>query len=293
MAVETNLTVDFVKAQSIDFVEQYGKQLNSLFTMLQLQRKTPMPAGAKIQTYKSSVTLDGTKVEKGDVIPLSKVKMTPGDPIELTFDKKRKAVAVEDVQKYGFDRAIAMTDDLLLRELQKDLRKKFFAQLAKGTGKAEGVGLQGAVAQAWGAVQTAFEDDAVSAIAFANPQDLADYLANAQVSMQTAFGLNYIENFLGVRVMALSSLVPKGKIYATDADNLCFAYAQVTGGSEVGKAFDFTTDSTGVIGVTRNINKERLTAETVTFSGTALYAERLDGVIVVTVKAPSASGVGA
>ncbi|WP_282919125.1 hypothetical protein [Levyella massiliensis] len=292
MAAEANLTTNFVKAQSIDFVEQYGKQLTSLFKMLGVQRKMPMAAGTTIKTYKSSVTLDGTKVAKGDIIPLSQVKLEDGDPIELEFDKKRKAVAVEDVQKYGFEQAIARTDDLLLRELQKELRKSLFGQLAKGTGTAKGTGLQGALAQAWGKVQVAFEDDAVKTVAFANPLDLADYLANAQVTMQTAFGLSYIENFLGVSVVVLSSAIKKGKIYATAADNLIFAYAQVSSG-EIGKAFDFTTDATGVIGVTRDINKQRLTAETTTLSGTALFAERLDGIVVVTIEAAAPPGTGA
>lgn len=87
MAAEANLTTNFVKAQSIDFVEQYGKQLTSLFKMLGVQRKMPMAAGTTIKTYKSSVTLDGTKVAKGDIIPLSQVKLEDGDPIELEFDK--------------------------------------------------------------------------------------------------------------------------------------------------------------------------------------------------------------
>lgn len=292
MAVEANLTTNFVKAQSIDFVEQYGKQLTSLFKMLGVQRKMPMAEGTTIKTYKSSVTLDGTKVPKGDIIPLSQVKVEEGDPIELTWDKKRKAVSAEDIHKYGFEQAINVTDQKLLGELQKEVRKGLFGYLAKGTGKATGEGFKGAIAQGWGQVQVAFEDDAVRTIIFANPLDLADYLANAQVTMQTAFGLSYIENFLGVSVVVLSSAIAKGKIYATAADNLVFAYAAISGG-EIGKAFDFVTDQTGVIGVTKDINKQRLTAETIALSGTALYAERLDGVVEVKIAAPASSGAGA
>lgn len=288
MATEVNLTETFVKAQSIDFVEMFGKQLKSLFDMLGVQRKVPLSAGSTIKTYKSSVTLDGTKVPKGDIIPLSQVKVEEGDPIELTWDKKRKAVAVEDIQKYGFEQAINVTDQKLLRELQKEVRKGLFGYLAKGTGKATGEGLQGAIAQGWGQVQVAFEDDAVRTVIFANPLDVADYLAKAQITVQNAFGLNYVENFLGADVVVLSSAITKGKLYATAADNLVFAYAVVSGG-EIGKAFDFVTDQTGVIGVTKDINKQRLTAETIALSGTALYAERLDGVVVVTIKAPTAT----
>ncbi|WP_066924682.1 hypothetical protein [Murdochiella massiliensis] len=291
MTAENNLTEKMVKAQSIDFVETFGKQLQSLFDMLGVERKVGLTAGSTIKTYKSSVTLNGTKVAKGDIIPLSQVKVEDGDPIELSWDKKRKAVAVEDIQKYGFEQAINVTDQKLLREIQKGVRNSLFAYLEKGTGKATGDGLQGAIAQGWGQVQVAFEDDAVRTVVFANPLDVADYLAKAQITIQTAFGLNYVENFLGADVVVLSSAITKGKLYATAAENLVFAYAVVAGG-EIGKAFDFTTDETGIIGVTKDVNKQRLTAETIALSGTALYAERLDGVVVVTIKAQT-SGVTA
>lgn len=100
MAAEANLTTNFVKAQSIDFVEQYGKQLTSLFNMLGVQRKMPMAAGTTIKTYKSSVTLDGTKVAKGDIIPLSQVKLEDGDPIELEFDKSSSRASGGDPTTY-------------------------------------------------------------------------------------------------------------------------------------------------------------------------------------------------
>lgn len=286
---ETNLTQTFIRAQSIDFVENFGKQLTSLFTMLGLERKIPMSAGTTIRTYTSSVTLAGAEVAKGAVIPLSEVELEEGPTHELAFAKHRKAVAVEDVQKYGFEQAIIMTDDALLRELQKDLRGKLFAQLATGTGAATGAGLQAAMAQAWGKVQVAFEDDAVRTIAFVNPEDVADYLAKASITVQTAFGLNYVENFLGVSVVILTSQIEKGTLYATAANNLVFAYANVAGG-EIDKAFDFTLDRTGVIGVTRDVDKSRLTAETTTLSGTLLFAERLDGVIKVTIEAEAVPG---
>lgn len=281
---EQNITQTLTKAQSIDFANQFGLQVGKLIELLGVQRKIQLTAGSTINTYKSSVTLDGTAVAKGAVIPLSEVKLEPGDPISLTWDKKRKAVAVEDVQTYGFDQAIARTDSELLRELQKGIRTNLIAQLAKGTGTATGVGFQAALANAWGGVQTAFEDDEVRTIAFVNTMDVAEYLGKAQITIQTAFGLNYVENFLGIDVVILTSLIPTGTFYATAADNLVLAFASVSGG-EINKAFDFTVDETGLLGVTHDINKQRLTAETVTLSGIVLFAERLDGVIIGTIEA--------
>lgn len=277
-AAEPNLTETLTKANSIDFAEQFGKQLGKLTELLGVQRKMAMNVGSTINTYTSSVTLDGTVVPKGDIIPLSEVKLEKGPVIELEWDKKRKAVAAEDIQTYGFEQALNRTDAALLRELQKGVRGKLIGQLKTGTGTATGAGLQAALANAWGGVQTAFEDDDVMTIAFVNTMDIADYLGKAQITIQSAFGLNYIENFLGVNVVVVSPLITAGTFYATAADNLVLAYANVAGG-EIDKAFDFVTEETGLIGVTHDINKQRLTAETITFSGLVLFAERLDGVI--------------
>lgn len=288
MAAENNLTEKFAKAQSIDFVEQFGKSIKKLLEMLKIERRMTLPVGATIKTYSSKVTLDGTKVAKGDIIPLSKVETTEGDPIELAWDKKRKAVAIEDIQAYGFEQAVSKTDTELLRELQKEIKKNFFAQLAKGTTSVSGVGLQVAMAKAWGGVAGKFEDDDVTTIAFVNPTDVADYLATAQITVQTAFGLRYVENFLGVDVAIMSTSVPAKTLYATASDNLCLAQANMAG-SEIAKAFDFTTDETGIIGVTHDVNKQRLTAETVTASATVLFAERLDGIVKATITEAAAA----
>ena len=281
---ETNLTRALGTAQSIDFANKFGTKLGDLTEILGVHRKISMPVGTVIKTYQSTVTLADGTVEPGAVIPLSKVELTEGPTQELKWDKRRKAVPAEDIQKYGFERAINITDNKLLTELQKNLRTKLFENLATGTGAATGAGIQGALAQAWGKVQVAFEDDAVRTIAFVNPLDAADYLAKAQITIQNAFGMSYVENFLGVDLVMMSSRVKKGTAYVTAAENLVLAYADVNG--EIDKAFDFVEDSTGVIGVTKDINKQRLTAETITLSGLVLYAEILDGVIVTTITEP-------
>ena len=282
MTAEANLTTKLAKAQSIDMTNQFGQSIKKLIKMLKLERTIVMPVGSTIKTYKSTVTLDGATVEPGDIIPLSKVETTPGDSVELKWDKKRKAVAAEDIQKYGFEQAISNTDIKLLREIQKKIKEAFFNQLKAGTTQVTGAGLQGAMAKVWGGVAEKFEDDEVTTIAFVNPADVADYLATAKITVQTAFGLKYVENFMGVDVAVISTGVPAKTVYATAADNLILAYANMSAG-EIAKAFDFTTDETGLIGVTHDINKTRLTAETVTASAMVLFAERLDGIVKATV----------
>ena len=109
MAVEANLTRDLGAALSVDFSEQFGQRFTSLTELLGVQRLLPMANGTLIKTYTSSVTLDGTVVAPGDIIPLSEVVLEDGPAQELVWDKKRKAVPMEDIQKYGFEKAISLT----------------------------------------------------------------------------------------------------------------------------------------------------------------------------------------
>lgn len=287
-AVEANLTRDLGTALSIDFAEQFGQRFRTLSELLGVQRTLPMAAGTVLKTYTSSVTLDGTTVEPGDIIPLSKVVLEDGPTKELAWDKKRKAVPMEDIQKYGFQKAITLTDAKLLNEIQKGVRTKLLAQLASGTGTATGIGLQATMAQNWAAVTAKFDEDDVQVISFMNPFDAADYLGQANVTVQNAFGMTYLEGFLNNRVVFMCAEIPQGTVYSTADQNLVAAYALMSGG-EIGQAFDFTTDNTGLIGITHDIDKSRLTAETITAYGIVLFAERLDGVVVGTIaEAPEA-----
>lgn len=286
---ETNLTRDLGTALSIDFVERFGTRMKTLQELLGVQRTLPMQAGTVIKTYTSSVTLSGESVAPGATIPLSEVVLEDGPTQELTWDKKRKAVPMEDIQKYGFERAINMTDDKFINEVQKGIRTKLLDQLATGTGAQTGVGLQAVMANNWAAVTAAFDEDDVEVISFINPYDAGDYLANANITVQTAFGMSYLEGFMNNRVVFMSAQIPQGTVYSTAADNLVTAYADMSGGS-IGQAFDFSTESTGLIGVTHDVNKSRLTAETVTAYGIVLFAERIDGVVVGTVEADAPVG---
>ena len=290
MAAETNITKtgDLAKVQSIDFVNTFGENIKKLTEALGITRKLPVSSGTVIKTYKASKDVKKDAVAEGEIIPLSKVTTVLDKTYEIAFDKYRKAVTAEAIQKHGFDQAVTETDDKLLKEVQRDIRKKLFDFMATGTGTASGVGLQAALAQAWGQVQSLFEDDGVTTVCFVNPLDVADYIASANVTTQNVFGMTIISGFTDVTIITNTS-VPKGKVYATAPDNLVLAYAPVSG-SELSKAFTFTTDDTGYIGITHNTVNNNLTYETVVMDGVLIFAERIDGVVVVTINAPASNG---
>jgi len=172
----------------------------------------------------------------------------------------------------------------MLLDIQKGIRTQFVTSLATGTGTATGTGLQAALANAWGKLQVLFEDDAVEAVYFVNPMDVSDYIGSAQITVQTAFGMNYVENFLGLGTVIMTGAIEKGSFYATAKENIVCYYINVNEANGIGEAFDFTTDpETGFVGIHEDGNYTRMQEETVAISGITFFAERPDGVLVGTI----------
>lgn len=281
MAAETGLIKkeDLARAREVEFVEMFGYSIKKLMEALGVTRKIPKVAGTVLKTYKASGTLEDGKVAEGELIPLSHYTVEAVSYKEIELKKWRKATSAEAIIEKGYDQAVEMTTDALLRDVQKGIRKDFFTFLATGTGAASGATFQKAIAQAWGQLQVKFEDDEIEAVYFMNPLDAADYLGDATIITQNAFGMSYVENFLGLGTVIFNSSVTKGKIYATAKQNLVLYYIPVNG-ADLSEAFTFTSDATGLIGIHEAPDYPHMTAEDVVASGLTLFAERIDGVII-------------
>lgn len=284
MAVETNTitTADMARVRAIDFTRMFTGSLTKLTEALGITRKIEVQEGAALKMLTVSGTLADGTVAEGEVIPLSKYKTVETTVGEAKLDKWRKATTAEAIVKHGYDQAVGATTDQMIKDIQKSIRTKFFTFLATGTGTATGVGLQAALANAWGKLSVLFEDDAVDAVYFLNPMDVSDYLGKAQVTMQTAFGMTYIENFLGLGTVFLNSNVPQGKFYATAKDNIVTYYINV-GTSELAKAFDLTTDETGYIGINEYSEKDTARVIDLVMSGVTFFPERQNGIVFGTI----------
>lgn len=284
MAAEENLIkkADLVRAREVEFVNIFSENIKKLIEALGVTRKIPKQAGYTLKSYKATGTLENGEVAEGETIPLSKYQTVAVNYKEITLKKWRKATSAEAIISGGYDQAVQMTTDRMLLDVQKGIRGDFFTFLATGTGTATGVGFQAALAQAWGQLQVKFEDDSIEAVYFMNPLDVADYLAKAQITLQTAFGMAYVENFLGLGTVIFDSKVPKGTIYATAKDNIVLYYIPVNG-ADLGEAFDFTSDQTGLIGIHETPDYSNMTASDTVVSGIVLFAERLDGIIKSTI----------
>lgn len=287
---ETNLVTQtqMAKVREVDFVNLFTHaSLDKLIEVLGVTRKIPMMEGTTMYVYETTGTLQSGAVPEGEIIPLSQYQTTQTPVGNITLKKWRKAVSAEAIKKSGYAAAVNETDAALLRDVQSGVRTDFFALLngtITGSTTATGVGLQAALANAWGQLQVKFEDDAAEAVYFLNPLDVATYLGAAQISTQTAFGLNYIENFLGLGTAILTSKVTQGTFIATAKENIVMYYLTVNG--DIADAFSLTADELGYIGIKSGYqNEERAQIESLVMSGIQFFVEYAAGVIKGTITA--------
>lgn len=291
---ETNLVTasKMKRVREVDFVQQFAhNSLDKLIEVLGVTRRIPMMEGTTMYMYTTSGTLQSGAVGEGEIIPLSQYEQTKTAIGDITLNKYRKAVSAEAIKKSGLQTALVETDTALLRDVQKGIRSSFFTFLngtISGSTTATGVGLQAALANAWGQLQVKFEDDTAQAVYFVNPTDIASYLGTANISVQTAFGMNYIEDFLGLGTVIMSSQITAGTFVATAKENIVMYY--LTMGGDVATAFDLVTDETGYIGIKSGYqNEERAQIESLVMDGIQFFVEYAAGVVKGTITSAAAA----
>lgn len=283
MAAENNLitAAQLKKVREVDFVSQFThKSLAKLIEVLGVTRRIPMMEGTTMYTYKMSGTLQSGAVAEGDIIPLSQYAQEKVPVGEITLNKWRKAVSAEAIKKSGYATAVTETDAALLRDVQNGIRTDLFGFInaAEGATNATGASLQALLANLWGQLQVLFEDDTAEAVYFVNPLDVADYLGTANITVQTAFGMNYVENFLGLGTVIMSNRITKGTAIATAKQNLIMYYLTMNG--DLAAAFDLTTDELGYIGIKSGYqNEERAQIESLVMDGIQFLVEYAEGVV--------------
>ena len=284
MAAETNtiLKNDVAQVRMVDFNYQLTGSVAKLMEVLGVTRKIAVQEGAALKAVRATGTLESGVVAEGELIPLSKYETEAVTIAEAILHKWRKATTAEAIIKGGYDEAVGATTDAMVRDIQKSIRGDMFTFLATGTGSAEGTGLQAALAQGWGKLAVLWDDDAVDAVYFINPLDAADYLGTAQISMQNAFGMTYVENFLGLGTVFFNSNVPKGKYYATAKENIVLYYINVASG-DIASAFQLTTDESGLVGIREYADNDHARVMDLVMSGVTFAPERLDGIVVGTI----------
>ena len=281
-AAETNVitTSQMAKVREVDFVRRFtGTILRSLITALGVTRKIPMIDGTTMYYYTTTGTLQDGNVPEGEVIPLSQYQRNKVAIGEISLKKWRKAATAEAILKSGEQEAVRETDKKLLLDVQTGIRTDFFNYLKAIDGTVIGAStLQMVLAKSWGNLQVLFENDAIEAVHFLHPLTIADYLGSANITVQTAFGFNYITDFLGLGTVIMTSQIPQGQVISTAKENLIMYYVPVS--SDAMKSLGMTADQTGYIGIKSGYpTEERAQIESLVMSGIQFLVEYADGVV--------------
>lgn len=289
-----------VTAREVDFVTRFNDTWDALRKILGIMRPIRKAPGTQLISYTASVDLESGDVDPGNIIPYSKAKVTQASKDDLTIKKYAKAVTIEDVDKYGAEVAIEKSDDAFLTKLQNVVLSDFYTFLMTGTLAGTAADWQMALAKAQGEVLNKFatmQKDVTAVVGFANILDAYDYLGSADITVQTQFGLSYIENFLGYSTLFLlpENFIPRGKVVATPVENIDLYYID-PGDSEFARlGLNYTTQGeTNLIGFHAQGNYSTAVGETYAIMGMKLWAEYLDGIAIITMgevtAAPAAEG---
>ena len=285
MSAENNLikNSDLATVRQIDLVSQFGHNTKKLMELLGVMRLIPKQAGTMLKRHTVTGTLEDGNVAEGDIIPLSKYKTVDTPLKEITLKKWRKATSAEAILDKGYEQAVDETGEKMVSDIQGQIRAGIIASLTiDGQPTASGANTQSALADAWGKLANIFENDAVQTVYFLNPMDIASYLATAQITVQTAFGFNYVEDFLGLGTVVLNSGIPQGTFKATAKENMVGYYVPANE-ADLAKAFAFVSDETGLIAVHEYADYDRLTADSTFLSGIEIFADNEAGVIAGTI----------
>lgn len=216
----------------------------------------------------------GTAYVEGDEVALSKLSASWETVGEIKAVPYRKMTTAAAIQKSGYVPAVLGTDKKLVSLIRADIVKEFFTFLTSGTGTASGKGLQAAAANVDATLGDAMEkngDGSGSIVHFISRQDAAAYLGAAPVTTQTVFGMTYLQNFLNMTNVFLTSQVAKGTMYATPAENIHIYGLDFAALAQAG--LQYQQDGGGLLGVAHTPAYDHVSAETNVLRGMMLFPE--------------------
>ena len=285
-----------VTAREIDFVSRFNLTWEALRNILGIMRPIRMQPGTRLKSKYATVTLQSGAVGEGEEVPYSLAEVHEKDYAEISLEKYKKAVSVEAIKKWGYDIAVAKTDEAFVNELQGNVMNRFYNYLNSGELTNVQATYQAALAYALGLVINKWESmqkTCTRIVGFGNVLDVYEYLATASVTVQTQFGFNYIKNFMGYDTFFLLSAnqIPRGKVIATPVENIVLYYVDPSNSDFARAGLVYTTvGETSLIGAHVEANYGTVVSENNVLMGLTLFSEFIDGIAVVTFGADGSLG---
>lgn len=293
MPAKSNLTVASditVRAREVDFVTRFGKNWDALRTILGIMRPIAKTPGTRLISYETKMkgSLNGgASVGEGEEIPYTEFTVEPVYYGDITLEKYAKAVSIEAVNKYGAEVAVQRTDDAFLNELQGSVLSRFYRFINTGALTGAETTFQMALAMAKGMVIDKFNKmrrTVTEVVGFANVLDVYEYIGAANITVQTAFGFQYVKDFLGYSTLFLLSApdIQRGRVIALPVENIDLYYVDPSNSDFAQLGLNYTVQGeTNLIGFHANGDYSHAVGESFALMGMTLWAEFLDGISVV------------
>ena len=282
----TTLAENIAKAQDIEMIQNFQGDVSQLTEVLGIMPPEVIAAGTAMYQYTVTGTLETDAVAEGDEVPLSEYNVAQTPIGAITVKPYRKLTTAQAILKGGYENAIAKTDKKMVNQVRDGILADFFTFLGNGTSSATGAGLQATLAQMAAKLQDETQknsDPTGSVVYFVNPFDIADYLAAANVTTQTVFGMTYIQNFLGVQNIMVTNKVTAKTVYATPVENIHIYGIDFATLADAG--LSYTTQDGSLIGVHHTPAYNRTSAETYVLSGALMVPEYKNYIVKGTVNA--------
>ena len=299
-----------IKSEDIDaslsqeFVRNFNHDADRLMEILGLFDVERRHAGRALFMYEVTGELNdeatdesssGRAYKEGDLVALSNFKVNKAPIGELKAYPYRKQTTYQAILDDGYEAAVIKTDNRLRSQIRSAQIVDFFEFLQKGTGTRPPAAFSRhsafADATLQGTLEEKHDETDSNILHFVNRMDAAVYLAGAEITMQSLFGMTYLENFMGVSHVFLTNKIPAGKIVVTPADNV---RAFTVDFSEPRPWRPGVPDrGRGLTGVAHKGVYDHVSAETNVLVGLQLVPEVLDFIVIATFgKAPDKEDAG-
>lgn len=276
-----------VKSREIDFVTSFARNWQALQEIMGITSPIRKQNGTDLTSKYAEGTLQSGDVPEGEFIPRSHFTVKEKPYAKIKVEKYSKEVSIEAVHDHGYEAAVNMTDEEFLVQLQENVSTRFYDYLKTGTMTFEEKTFQMAFAMALGKVKDKFKKmhrNVTSTAVFVNTLDLYAYLGSSDITVQNAFGFNYLQNFLGAEITFISSEIPRGMLIATPVNNIVSYYVSPADSDFAKIGLSYTTDGvTNLIGFHAQGDYDRATGVSYALMGFTLFAEYIDAIAVVTI----------
>lgn len=290
MAVKDNTIVSAdiaTRAREIDFVTSFAEDIKAMQDIFSISSLIKKSNGSTLKIKRAWGELQSGEVAEGDEIPFSHYNVEEQIFGEIKLGKYRKGVSIEAIAEKGYDNAVAETDSEFKTDLRNLVIDKFYTELKSGTLTFTETTFQMAVAMAIGHVKDKFSKmrrTATGVAVWVNTVDLYKYLGSASISTQNAFGMTYVNDFLGADVMIISSEIEPNTVIATPLNNIAGYYVDPADSEFRRAGLEYITDSViGLIGYHAEGNYGRALSESFAILGVTLMAEYIDAIAVATI----------